>query len=680
MKNILFVIFMVIVILASLFGVEYGLAWNFQKNIVPFPYAEFWLNTLNGFLRDALLFGVLGLLYAKKHRIADRTRRYFPVVVVGLSYLALATFMINYVELDKGFLTTLSVCTGLFNNIVIVLLAAMCYHHWPNKVMKVVYFFIYYLSCLIFIFDGIYFWTTSMHVESVVFENLNIYAFEGFTATMAPWQKVAIIAILVIYALLFRVQTNLRSKPNFTWSLVCVLLFGFALNLSYSLLSSAVYFGIDQVHGLDVEVDMEKSRKPTRDMVIMPVNVNFFHKAFFHTDKVMKNAKDFKPRVLTEQDKEALTALGIVPDPVYDKPGKASYDRVILIVFESVHRDYINYYNPNIPKEVTPFLNGLLDKYKKLNNYYSSAVPTTQGLNATFRSQLIYDGDLPGEKQGSIYRTAQQAGWKGIFLNASSRYYNKEYLEYPRQFGMETYMAREELEAMGYKNASGWGFHNDVIYDATIKLLAEHKNDKLLFTAKTLDMHQPYPYFGFAYDSLPEVVRNQGTITACGMYWVDKTLEHFFKEAEKQGLMDDRTLFIVTSDHNPHSGGEYKDIVDDEKDKQPISPIPLIFISKNMEPLEDLDEDAYASQEDLGPTLLSLMGLQTPPDFIGRNLLIPTEHPYALGYFGGKGYYYSADVNFIATLNEPEPDMAAKDALANYIMHNYIKRHINHLK
>ena len=144
--------------------------------------------------------------------------------------------------------------------------------------------------------------------------------------------------------------------------------------------------------------------------------------------------------------------------------------------------------------------------------------------------------------------------------------------------------------------------------------------------------------------------------------------------------MDDRTLFIVTSDHNPHSGGEYKDIVDEEMDKQPISPIPLIFISKNMEPLEDLDEDAYASQEDLGPTLLSLMGLQTPPDFIGRNLLIPTEHPYALGYFGGKGYYYSADVNFIATLNEPEPDMVTKDALANYIMHNYIKRHINNLK
>jgi lipoteichoic acid synthase len=673
-------IFLFMAVLAVLFEAEYGAAWNFQKDIVPFPYAEFWLNTLNAFLRDVLLWGIVAFLYAKRHRLKDRTIRYFPVVVVGISYLLLAFFMVAYLELDRGFLTTFSVCTGLFDNIVIVLLAAMCYHHWPNKIMKAVYFLVYYLTCLILIFDGIYFWTTSMHVESVVFENLNIYAFKGFFATTPLWQKVALIAILVVYALLFRVKSNLTSKPNFTWSLVCVILFGLGFNLSYGLLSSAVYYGIDQVHGLDVEVDMEKSRKPTRDMIVMPVNLNFFHKAFFHTDKVMKNAKDFTPRVLTEQDLEALDALGIVPDPVYEKPGKASYDRVVLIVLESVHRDYINYYNKNIPEETTPFLNSLLTKYKKMNHYYSSAIPTTQGLNATFRSQLIYDGDLPGEKQGSIYRTAQEAGWKGIFLNASSRYYNKEFLEYPRQFGMETYLAREDLEADGYKGASGWGFHNDIMYDATLKILEEHKADKLLMTTKTLDMHQPYPYFGLSYDQMPDNVSNQGTVTVCGMYWVDQTLKHFFEEAEKEGLMDDRTLFIVTSDHNPHSGGEYKDLVEEEVDKQPISPIPLIFISKNMEPLEDLDEDAYASQEDLGPTLLRLMGLPTPEDFIGRDLLTSVDHPYALGYFGGKGYYYSDDLHFIATLNEAEPDTPAKDALANYIMHNYIKRHIVNLK
>lgn len=669
-----------LLLILGLLGLEYGVAWNFQKDITPFPFAECWMNTLNGFLRDVLLLGAVALLYAKRKRIKDRALRYTPVVVVGCTYLVLAAFIIGYLELDKGFLTTLSVMAGLFDNILVVLLAAMCYHHWPNKGMKVVYFLIYYFTCLTFVFDGLYFWTTSMHVESVVFENLNQYALAGFTATMAPWQLGALAVLLILFALGFRVVHPKKSKPNFTWSLLCVILFGFGLNLSYGLLSSAVYNGIDQVPGLDIEVDMEKSRKPARDMVVMPVNINFLHKAFFNTDKVMKNPEDFKPRVLTKKDKDTLYELGIVPDPEYIKPIKASYDRVVMLVLESVHRDYINYYNPKIPKETTPFLNSLLGSTLKVNNYYSSAVPTTQGLNATFRSQLIYDPDLPGAKQGSMFRAVQKAGWQGIFINASSRYYNKEYLEYPRQFGMDEYVAREDLEKQGYTGASGWGFHNDVLYDASIKLLKEKRNEKVFLVTKTLDMHQPYPYYGFQYLEMPESVRTQGTITVCGMYWVDQTLKKFFEEAEKNGLMDDRTLFVITSDHNPHSGGEYKTLVENEVDKLPVAPIPLIFVGKNLEPLRELDPDGYASQEDLAPTLLSLMGVETPPDFMGRNLLEPTKVPYALGYFGGKAYYYAADRHFIATLDEATPDTQEKDTLANYIMYHYIKRHIANLK
>lgn len=94
---------------------------------------------------------------------------------------------------------------------------------------------------------------------------------------------------------------------------------------------------------------------------------------------------------------------------------------------------------------------------------------------------------------------------------------------------------------------------------------------------KTLDMHQPYPYTGFSWNEMPDNVRSNQFITVRGVYWVDKTLEHFFKEAQKRGLMDDRTLFIITSDHNPHSGGEYTKLVTKADDKQSIAPIPLIL-------------------------------------------------------------------------------------------------------
>lgn len=667
--------FFIIIVLTIAFALEYFTAESFLAGIVPFPFGEMWLHTLDGFLRDALLLGAALMLYSRRKRIPDRAKRYEPVVVVGVSYLLFGCFIISFLEMDKGFLTALAYFTGLFNNIVIVLLGAMYYHHWPTKPMKAVYFCIYYLTCLIMIFDAIYFWTTSMHVESVLFDNLNHYAFIGIVSTTAKWQVALVAGLIILYILLFKVSKPRRSKPNFTWSLLCVVMFGMGLNLSYNLLSMAVYQGLDQVSGLDIEVDMEKSRRPARDMLATPVNVNFVGRALFKTDKVVKNPQDFKERVLTDQDKKTLKEMGIVPQPIYAKPGKAQYDRVVLLVLESVHREYLHFYNPKIPAGTTPFLDKLLAKTPHFSHYYSTGVPTTQGLNATFRSQVIYDEDLPGKNQGSLYRAAQGAGYKGIFLNASSRYYNKEYLEYPRQFGMEEYLAKEDLAAEGYTGASGWGFHNDVMYKETLRLLAEHKDDKLLLVTKTLDMHQPYPYYGISYENMPPEVRDQGTITVCGMYWVDKTLENFFKEAKAQGLMDKRTLFVITSDHNPHSGGEYKTLVDKEIDKRSVAPIPLIFVSSNPEPLKDLATEDYASQEDLAPTLLALMGVITPPDFMGRDLRLPWDKPYALGYFGGKAYYYSEEENIVAELNEAVPDTPDKDALANYLMYHYTKRH-----
>jgi phosphoglycerol transferase MdoB-like AlkP superfamily enzyme len=240
---------------------------------------------------------------------------------------------------------------------------------------------------------------------------------------------------------------------------------------------------------------------------------------------------------------------------------------------------------------------------------------------------------------------------------------------------MEEYLARENLETQGYTGASGWGYHNDVMYKETLQLLDEYRNDKLLLVTKTLDMHQPYPYYGISYENMPPDVRDQGTITVCGMYWVDKTLENFFKEAKNRGLMDERTLFVITSDHNPHSGGEYKTLVTKEIDKRSVAPIPLIFVSSNVLPLAALATEEYASQEDLAPTLLPLMGAVTPPDFMGRDLRLPAARSYALGYFGGKAYYYSEEEDIVAELNEALPDTPEKDALANYLMYHYTKRH-----
>lgn len=651
---------------------EWYLAYDMYYGFEPFPEEEFYFKMVDNFLRDVVLISLGGLLYFRKKRIPDRIKRYFPVVVTGLVYLGAAVFMVNQLSLDKGVLTTLSVLAGLNNNILLLLVTAMCYHKWLGWKWKTFYFFMYLFTNLTIIADVCYFWQTSMHVESVLFQNLNYYAVKGVLASLSPAMLGSMVASLVVLVLLFRVNEPTRHKPNFAWSLLCVAMVTISLNLVDRIVGSLGMYGVENLIGVYVEIENEKSRQLYRQLLAVPMNINFVSKAMFDTDK-MAGAKHVEQRVLTEEDKKTLKELGIaIPKSKVEPRAVAAYDKVVLLILESVHRDYISCYNKNIPEGTTPFINELVFKYPHLNRYYSSAIPTTQGLNATFRSHLIMDKDVPGRVNPSIYTTVQKAGFRGIFLNASSQYYANELREYPDQFGMSEYYAKEYLDKQGYTGASGWGYHNDEMYKATLDMLEKGRKDKIFMVCKTLDMHQPYPYTGIAWENTPDpLVRDNPNFTVRGMYWVDRTLKYFFEEAEKRGLMDDRTLFIITADHNPHSGGEYTKIVTKENDKLSIAPLPLIFIGKNLTTLKELRTEEYASQIDLAPTLLHLLGLEVPEKFMGRNLLQPTRKPYALGYFGGKAFYWADDRHFVDQMDKPVPDSKYEDALSNYIIHMY---------
>ena len=661
---------LVIVLFLLIAGaVEWKLAYDNFGALDPLPVEEFGFEIFNHLLRDCLLGLIVWTMYFRRKRLPDRLRRYFPVVVIGLMYIGVACFMVYQLSLDKGAQTTLAIIAGINNNILLVLLAAMCYYKWPNILMKGIYFVVYVFTALTLLFDAFYFWQTSMHVESVLFQNLNIYAIKGVLATTSNILLAATVGAVALVLLLFRVPKPSKRKPNFVWSLLCVAMFTIGLNLADKLLLSGGMWCVEEIIGSYITIENEKTRVIYRNMLSVPINLNFISKALFDTDK-MASAKHVEMRELTDKDKKTLHKLGIdIPKPAVAKIAP-QYDRVVLLILESMHRDYINYYNANIPEKATSYLNQLVIRYPHLNKFYSSAVPTTQGLNATFRSHIIMDKDIPGKGTPSLFRVAQAAGYKGIFMNASSQYYANELREYPDQFGMQEYIAKEQLEKFGYTGASGWGYHNDVMYEHTLRILEENRGKKLLLVTKTLDMHQPYPYTGYRWEEMPEGVRDNPNVTVRGVYWVDKTIEHFFKEVEKRGLMDERTLFLITSDHNPHSGGEYTKLVEKANDKLSIAPIPLLFISKNLAPLDELRTNEYASQIDLAPTLLYLMGLDIPEKFMGRNLLQPTRMPFALGYFGGKAFYWSSKQHFVDQMDNPTPN-DDEDALSNYIIHNY---------
>lgn len=638
--------------------------------ITPFPEGDYWKTLVNALLRDVVLLIVGGLLLLRRKRIPDRLQRYFPAVVLGILYLGFAWYMCGKLALDTYFLTTLAILAGLMNNIFPAILAAVWYHRNPSQGNKLLYFAVYFVCALLMLMDMVYFWQTTMHVQAVFFRNFNIYAIEGVMSSFSRNQLMEIGGFVLGVILLFRVTKPRRHKPNAAWALLAVLGWTLCCNLLYYTGSQVGLYALHE-SGLWSEEQIEKSRQEYRDMLATPIAGNIISKALFNKEKVVM-ATQHKKKELTDKDREWMYKLGVMRKAASSPLPVPAYDRIVMLILESVHRDYIHCYNSEIPAEATPFLDSLIKQYPRIDNYYSSAVPTTEGLNATFRSQLLFDGDVDGSDKPSLFRSMQEHGFDGYFQSASSRYYNSEFRQYTEQFGMAHYEAREDLEKSGYSGASGWGFHNDEMYRRTLEQLKKLKGQKYFYVTKTLDMHQPYPYYATKWEETPESFRNNQIVTVHGMYWVDCTLRNFFKAAEEAGLMDDRTLYIITSDHNPHSGGEYTQLVKKEQDRLSVAPIPLIFVSKNTAPLENLDNSTYASQIDIAPTLLCLQGIKPPERFIGRNLLQQyREKESALGFFGDKAYYFSRDMHFVDKIDEPYPQHEYEDALANFVMYTY---------
>jgi len=653
---------------------ETWLALDSFAGAKPFPWNEVLYNSADHVIRDVLIVAFVWFVFKYRLVVFKYVRTFLPILVIVVLYLFAASFMIYRLSLDLGVQTFLSVLAGIINNMLLVLLVALCYQKWPNKITKTCYFFSYVFSSIVIVADTVYFWQTTTHIESILFQNLNIHSFVGVANSFGGSFIFVHFIILVIIVLSFKGIEIKNNNFNFKHVVSIVVGFAMFINVMDYAFSITGMYALKKLVGMYAVVESEKVRYSYRTVISMPINVNFINKAFSEAtvidDKYYRFAQSIK-----NTDKALLNELGVKTDKKLETDLRAHYDNIVVLILESVHRDYINYYNGNIPEEATPFLNSLVIRYPHMNKFYSSAVPTTQGLNAIFRSHIIMDKNLSGKNKPSLFRCAQEKGLRGIFLNASTQYYADELREYPEQFGMQEYYAREYLEKKGYVGASGWGFHNDVIYDEALELLEKYKDEKVLLVAKTLDMHQPYPYVGVEDEVLPKAVQAKGSITINGMYWVDTTLQSFFEKAKQRGLMNDKTLFVITSDHNPHSGGEYLDLVPNVADKFSIAPIPLIFVSENLIPLNNLRNHEFASQIDLAPTLLYLLGIESPSLFMGRNLLLPSDKTYALGYFGGNFYFWSEGVDFVGEVNKKEYDNDYVEVLNKYILNYYALWH-----
>lgn len=317
---------------------------------------------------------------------------------------------------------------------------------------------------------------------------------------------------------------------------------------------------------------------------------------------------------LSDIDIDDLDKMGLI----YEKNQNVEsvdFDKIVLIIVESLDRNYINCYNENIPCKYTEFFNYAVDNYISMDNFYTASTSTDNGINALLNSRLDYYTDRiinqnDKYKVSSLLDVVNNHGYDTYFIRGSSKKYADHDLYYPKLFGMNKFITSEDFyEKYGLKSTQ-WGIEDKFLFDEAIKILCKDRSKKQFIVINTIDTHPPYRN----YDN--QLSSNKFLDS---LAHTDYNLKKFYEKIKLLNLFDDKTLIIITADHSATHGANYTNRLDFEPDR-----IPLIFLTKNIKFNEEfrinVDKKRYCSQIDLAPTIIDILGFIKPNSMMGKSI------------------------------------------------------------
>ncbi len=536
-----------------------------------------------------------------------------------------------------------------------VLLVAPAYLAWallPRPATRWLCHAVLGLAVAILAGDVVYFYFTFEHVEPVLFVNVNLLSVRG---TVSPRIAALLGSGALALAVLLRGNAWLleHSAPSSGSRLPASL-------VGVGCLAALAPLAIAATPELPPEErSVERFLNETRSAYVARVGEPILSNFFVSLARGLRIEEMEPPPVYTPYTAEERALLdglqlrdassgGGAPRP----PRSPEIRRIVLLVLESLPAAYLHHYNPAVPAEATPFLDELLRRHPHLDNFYTSNTPSDWGLNSLLLSRLRPDWD--GGRPSLLSVLREELGFESYYVRGVSKHYGNELETYPLLFQMDHYFALEELSQRYHAPwRSSWGMNNAVVYEEGIRILREKRDERVALVLKTIDLHQPGPFQGIPRKYLPEALQALDVGLFNALHWVDHCVRTFFEKLESEGLFDDHTLVVVTSDHTPHPGVEYKQTVPPEEYTR-LGRLPLIFATR--EPLQGLDTAGLASQIDLAPTILGLVGAPVPAGFAGRDLGDPDDaRSVGVGVYRDRLYYRGTGGSFTEDVAEDSP-------------------------
>lgn len=280
---------------------------------------------------------------------------------------------------------------------------------------------------------------------------------------------------------------------------------------------------------------------------------------------------------------------------------------LVVIVMESLGAQFVQSLGG---VAVTPNLESLAKTGAYFTQVYSIGTRTSRGMEAmvagfppTTKGSSILKLDLAQHNFFSIGNLLKPAGYDGTFIYGGQAHYD----------GMSGFMLGngfnhviddKDFENPNYRNA--WGVSDEDVF-ARANAEFKQKTGPFFSVILTLSNHLPFD-FPDGRVELYEQPKASGNNSA---RYSDYALGEFFRMARQEAYFKD-TVFLITADHPMHLNSQ--DLVAVTKYH-----IPAIVIAPDLPPQQI---DVIASQIDLLPTAVSLLGIPLSHPMVGRNLFV----------------------------------------------------------
>jgi phosphoglycerol transferase MdoB-like AlkP superfamily enzyme len=287
---------------------------------------------------------------------------------------------------------------------------------------------------------------------------------------------------------------------------------------------------------------------------------------------------------------------------------------LVIIVEESLGAEFVGLLGG---LDLTPNLDGLAAEGLWFDNLYATGTRSVRGPEAIVsgftptpaRSVL----KLP-KSQRDFFTLAEllgQAGYESSFI-----YGGEAQFDNMRRFfmnnGFDRVVDKGDYDHPAFTGS--WGVSDEDLFERAHKEFSADHDQPFFSLVFSSSIHSPFQFP----DGRIELCEDEKNTVNNAVLYADYALGKFFQDARSSNYWQD-TVFLVVADHNSRVYGS---------DLIPISRfhIPGLILGNSIAPGHF---QPVASQIDLAPTLLSLIGVASEHPMIGHDLTRPeaSDHP-----------------------------------------------------